>query len=301
MNCKNCDQDIQDGEVVCTSCGSKLQRELNAEVLTQQLKNTTSGKQAMTNLRVKLPHPLEVLASERASVPEWLANYSPEHNFPREQFFASRIIYYPGSGLDGHPLRIWGKSHSAHCFVFVDYGVHKNELHEILSDENHRRHPRGYRPVHIIDLLEKDLTPRGWRPHIRVHHRGVPAFAQVKPFALWTVLERTEHFGDDHGPERLAILCIGGDGIATFDALFCQEPETEVFGLLLQDHGFGCNWSHFGGESYLSDLALKHAPPKWILIGDNTEVWNGYSCVSSSDIGGMNYNSRRLFIRNNRL
>ena len=245
-----------------------------------------------------LPHPLDILADDRMPVPGWLANYTPDQKFPLEQFFDSRVVYYPGSGTDGQPLRIWGKSHSAHCFVYVDYGVHQSELHEILSNEHHHRHPRGYRPIHIADLTERDLAPNGWRPHMNALGRRRQGFANATPFALWTVLERKEQFGDDHGPERLSLLNIGGDGFATFDAMFCQSAGREVFGLLLQDHGFGGNWSRFGGESYLYDLASRFVLPQWLLLAENTMPWHGYTCVSSSDSGGMHLHPRRLYRRN---
>jgi len=116
-------------------------------------------------------------------------------------------------------------------------------------------------------------------------------------FGLWAVLERKAEVGDDHGPDRLAILVVGGDGIATYDALFCQAHSTPpAYAIVLQDHGFGGNWTHFGGDSLLWQLAAARPPP-WLLVADNTQAWPAYERVSSPDTGGMHGNARALFQR----
>lgn len=39
----------------------------------------------------------------REDIPSWLDGFRSGDRFPREHFFASRVVYYPGSGNDGHP------------------------------------------------------------------------------------------------------------------------------------------------------------------------------------------------------
>ena len=99
---------------------------------------------------------------------------------------------------------------------------------------------------------------------------------------VFAVLEREEARGDDHGPKRFAILHVGGDGYATFDALFCQKDSTPPYAVLLQNHGSGGNWNPegFGAGSMLWRLATQEVEslPKWLLVAiANTEPWPGYS------------------------
>jgi hypothetical protein len=248
-----------------------------------------------------MPDPCSILKAEETHVPDWLAEYHTDMPFPRNQFFASRIVYYPGSAADGHPLRIFGGPHAAHCFVFSDYGESATYFEEQLRDEDHIGHPKGYRPLQVISLDESQLTPNGWQRHVTLRHTN-NSFANTRPpegpFALWAVLERKESFGDDHGPSRLAILVVGGDGVATFDALFCQPDGTPPYAVVLQDHGFGGNWTTFGGDgSPLWSLARRGTIPKWLLVADNTTPWPGYKVVSNADCGGMHASPRRLFCK----
>ena len=64
----------------------------------------------------------------------------------------------------------------------------------------------------------------------------------MTPFSLFVVLRRRETFDATHGPARVALLFVGGDSYATFDALYCQNDGTPApFFVLIQDHGFGGN------------------------------------------------------------
>jgi hypothetical protein len=54
-------------------------------------------------------------------VPSWLDDFANGDAFERESFFASRIVYYPSSGTDGHPVKLFGSTHSAHSFVYAAY------------------------------------------------------------------------------------------------------------------------------------------------------------------------------------
>jgi len=239
-----------------------------------------------------------VLSRLRQPTPGWLLRYSERDGFPREAFFASRVVYYPGAGFDGHPLKVFGGACVASCFIFADYGfvrtVTADTIEEHFRDEHHRQHPRGYRPICVMRLRERDLAPFGWTPHVRLDMRrpgGMRAAVPFGgPFAIFGVFERKEGFGEEHGADRLAILYVGGDGIATFDALFCQDiRQPPPFAVLLQDHGFGGNWTHFGGEGLLWELARAHARPDWLLVGRNTAPWPGYERVSTATgPAGMN-------------
>ena len=258
-----------------------------------------------------MPSPLELLAPDAEQIPEWLAGYHAGDPFPREAFFASRILYYPGSATDGHPLRIFGKARAVHCFAYADYALSRAELLQQLTDETSPGHPKGYRALSPVDVSEDELTPRGWVPHLDMTQCQPNHLADTRPpegpFVVFAVLERLDTFGEDHGAKRLAILHVGGDGYATFDALFCQNGSQLPYAVLLQDHGYGGNWNDegFGGESPLWSLATRtgFTLPKWLFAPEpgigRTLPWPGYAQVSGSDNGGMHWIPRCLFQQNN--
>lgn len=251
-----------------------------------------------------MPTPLDILHPAAEPVPDWLTAFQPGAPFPREAFFASRILYYPGSATDGHPLCVFGKAHAVHCFVYADSSFSKAELERQLTDEKDHEHPLGYRLVSLVDVSERELTPNGWTRHAAPPRDADEHFLTNRPpegpFAVFAVLESNPDRGDDHGPKRLALLHIGGDGYATFDALFCQTGSRLPFAVLLQDHGFGLNWNRegFGGESLLWRLASQKGVkmPKWLFVAtDNTQPWPGYHAVlHEPNHGGMHHVPRVL-------
>ena len=102
---------------------------------------------------------------------------------------------------------------------------------------------------HQEEVRESTLRPGGWMPHAnpsKLRERRYE-FASVKPFGLFVVLNRDEGLDETHGPERLAMLFVGGDGHATFDALYCQNDGTRApFLVVVEDYGCGGNYDQFG-------------------------------------------------------
>ncbi len=239
----------------------------------------------------------------REDIPAWLDGFREGDAFVREAFFGSRIVYYPGSGTDGHPVQLFGSTHSAHCFVYADYGLTQAELESELEDPRHGF--LGYHRLARIQLREADLVPRGWTPHVR--EEDLPPepywFAAVAhaPFGFLKILERDGDFDDKHGPRRLAILFLGADGIAAYDALFCQEHgQSAPFAVVLQDHGFGGNYNRFGRGGLLERIAQRtNVVTRFLLVADNTEAWEGFERVPDvdGDRGGMHGHRRFIYER----
>lgn len=84
----------------------------------------------------------EYLKKDKEPIPNWLLEIKEGDKFPREDFFKSRIVFYPGSYTDGHAVKVFGSTHAAHSFVYVDYLVTQEELetelvkHAFLGVEN---------------------------------------------------------------------------------------------------------------------------------------------------------------------
>ncbi len=236
-------------------------------------------------------------------MPRWLATLSAHERFPSDEFFASRFVYYPGSGLDGQPVQHFASQRFAHCFMYVDYGLSQQRIDAALDAPpgTYLGGFRGYQRVTRFPLRESDLAPQGWRPHVtaaRMRHR----LDQIQPFGMVAVLERDADLGESHGPERLAILFLGADGIATYDALFCQ-PQVDRLPefVVLQEHGFGGNYDRFGRGGLLDELVERTGRrPPWLYVADDcTRPWAGYARVEAAgtQVGGSGPHVRRLYKR----
>ncbi len=247
-----------------------------------------------------MPGIVDILRNDPEPFPEWLAASPPR--FDREKFFACRTVYYPGSGDDGQPVKLCALAHAAHAFLYVDQSVERETLAETLR--NPERGLRGYAVVHQEQLTEDRLRPGGWTPHVSPEEaqrstRFKDSFAV--PFAWFVAFDRQEGFGDDHGPERLAILFVGGDGVASYDALYCQEDGTPPpFLAVIQDHGFGGSYTSFGDGGILARIAReRRILPAYLLVARNSRPWSGYADTGAiAEPGGMHAHLRRLFRRN---
>ena len=244
---------------------------------------------------MKLPKYLQQLSD---LCPKWLLNFHPEDAFDRHSFFNSRVVYYPGSGTDGHAVKCFGSTHSAHCFVYADYMVEQSRIEaELLhSSPQNSRCFLGYHSLARIQLAENDLTPDGWKSQGDSMHKPLQT-PRVTPYGFLEVLERDDNLNDTHGAYRLAILFLGADGIATYDALFCQQKGISPFAAFIQDHGFGGNDDKFGGGGMLEKLAAQdNVFPRFLMVAENSKPWAGYLRVADVDgeLGGMHGNMRCL-------
>jgi len=89
--------------------------------------------------------------------------------------------------------------------------------------------------------------------------------------------------------------------VAAYDALFCQARRRAPFAVVLQDHGYGGNWTTFGGGGALEQLATRTGRlPQYILVAENTEAWSGYLPVDGTVVGGggMHRFDRQVWRRN---
>lgn len=159
--------------------------------------------------------------------------------------------YYPACGIHGTPVKyLAGATHS---FVYADYGVGLATAREQAEIGF-----KGYRLIGIAEVLQRQLTPNGWYPRIAAL-RNPTFLAQFDavarlgiletPFALWSIFERDEQLTEEHGPPRFSLLFIGGDGIATYDALYRNQLIAPEFLCLIQNSGG--NYTNFHDEDDL--------------------------------------------------
>jgi len=246
----------------------------------------------------------DYLLQFREEMPNWLKIFNPQDPENIKNFLNSRLVFYPGSGFDGQAVKVFGSSHTAHCFIYVDYARRKYELETELK--NKRTRFRGYSTLARINVSFSDLAPFGWVRHflleeMRYSPGVVKDVLNIVPYAFLEIIERNRTLDDVHGPERLAILFIYKDAYSLFDELFCQTNSSKrLFAILLQRHGFDCNGDEFDGGGLLEKLALRcKIAPEFLLIGDNTKPWMHYSKVDGVDgeRSGQNHNLRCLYTR----
>lgn len=206
------------------------------------------------------------------ATPAWLKSYSKGQAKPLAEFLHSRIVYYPGSAWDWHPIEVFGGSCSAHCFVYVDYiqpeaevighlqGEYGLDGYQILDSvpiseaELQRAIPRRRHYLNLDELRRAAESTQGMR-------NGCDQFV---PYARLVVLERR---ADRHeGAERIAVLFLGADGHAAFEAIFANRNAPNLFGFLLQEHGFGGNYDRWG-KGGLCDKMMQRSKvfPRFVL------------------------------------
>ena len=234
----------------------------------------------------------EYLEQYREGVPEWLKAYQRGEPRPLADFLRSRIVYYPGAGIDGDPVEVFGANHSTHCFVYADYWLSKDEL----TKELHTHGFRGYDILDEVSFSEREVMDAiPWRRHflseeeMRAAANGTAEMRQVNhpsPYALLAILERKPNFGDDHGPERLAILFLGADGIATYEAIFANGNAPQFFGFLLQDHGWGGNYDRFGRGGLLEKIMTRSKVFPHFVLTVHDRLYDGYARVEWADPAG---------------
>ncbi|MBF6568411.1 MAG: hypothetical protein IVW54_05995 [Candidatus Binataceae bacterium] len=242
---------------------------------------------------------VEALRQDPELLPEWLDGYTRGDRFNRRAFFSSRVVYYPGSGDDGHAVKLFGSAHAAHVFVYADFGYAKSEIMQRL-DPAGPGHFQGYHPVGTMAVTQASLGAQGWSAHDLRETRAHNQYPLVSlSFGLVAVLDRDSERDDNHGPSRLAIMFLKWDGFAAYDALFCQsQGTTSPYGVLLQDHGFGGNYDWFGAGGLLEGIARKgETLPTWLVAGENTEPWEGYQRLPGvlGEPGGMHNTTRFLY------
>ena len=117
--------------------------------------------------------------------------------------------------------------------------------------------------VFKVDVKEEDLTA---------------------PYARLVVLERDP--GRSEGAERMAVLFLGADGHATFEAVFANGNAPNLFGFLLQEHGFGGNYDKWGKDGICDAIMLRSGVfPKFVLAGSD-DVYDGYREINGLEPSG---------------
>lgn len=220
--------------------------------------------------------------------PEWLgkltAGQITSGTFPREHVLTDSF-FYPACGEDGGVILFFGRF--CQSFIYVDYLAEKEK---VASDLGSKFNPGGYDLLGMRELNSLELAPK-----------GVPrskACAGIKPdeytrflksngpaplFAFWAVYERQAGLTLDHGPQRFSIVYVGGEGVATYAALYNGNRLHPRWLGMIQCDGFACNWTEFKNPAApLHELVFENnsGQPQFIVEGsgggDPVSPWPEY-------------------------
>lgn len=82
------------------------------------------------------------------TTPQWLCAWRPRRPVKVADLLSSRVVFCPGSGTDGQPVKFFGSRHLAHGFVLVDYVVSRERIEHELGESG--RPFAGYKGVDRI-------------------------------------------------------------------------------------------------------------------------------------------------------
>jgi hypothetical protein len=238
-------------------------------------------------------HTLKHLAH---ATPTWLANLSPtdieKGPYPWMKHLVEDALVYPGSGLDGSPVRQCNGA--LHSFIYLDYGTPKAEVLAALTKQ--RKTGTGFAHHHLIGLVEFNATNLIAKADPRFIHRRSKENGAKSPFAIWAVYET-----NDPGPaERFSFLFLSAEAIQSLAALF---PASAPRGLVVQEHGFSGNcWSNFS-EPILRLSEKWSGQPEILILGQNHRLdqWsrNALSKGTDAAIESMHRDTREVLWMNN--
>ena len=217
----------------------------------------------------------------RIEIPNWLAGLTPssmkDDPFPLQELI-KYSLYYPCSEFDDSPIE--HLSGNFVSFVYVDYG-HSEEK---FMNKLRTRGFGGYHEFAVRKVTKEDLTPNGWEAKpLPTKEDGTPSYTDdylvTKPFFIWTVLERNCDYSEGHGPDRISLLYLCSDGVATFQALYLTNKIAPKAVAIIYPN---MNWTNFQDRNKIFARSVMDSNrggcPEYLLDGGNPKepCWPEY-------------------------
>lgn len=77
----------------------------------------------------------ECLKDDFETLPSYLKEFKKGDKIDFKELLKSRIVYNPGAGTEGSPIRVFNTAHAAHFYIYVDYGFTKSQINNELSND----------------------------------------------------------------------------------------------------------------------------------------------------------------------
>ncbi len=247
----------------------------------------------MENKPIKQKSIIEFLSADREPLPLWLKSYEVGQMVDPKNLFTSRVVYNPGAGIEGGPIKVFNASHSAHVFVYVDYGFNKEEIDSALSDDAFL----GYHIIYEDRLSAEQLISKAPVYHLTDEEMNIVkgnyeivSIPTDNSFGILKIYQRDDEYGEEHGSFRFALLYLGGDAIACYDVLF-GNTDCTPFCCVVDAYSFCDAYDHFSKGSLIERIAKRTGKlPKYLLCANHCTGWTGYKM--NKRVGG----SRNRFI-----
>jgi hypothetical protein len=211
--------------------------------------------------------------------------------------------YYPSCYFDGRFIRycnLYRKDWNISSYLYCDFGVDESSF---LKEQDHFN---GYEVFASRLVSQDELVPNGWVPSIppgiefgnrepdwlgyylagsmTVRNRPYPVVEKDrKPFIMWTVYQRKNDHDDKHGPARFSLLYLGGEGVATYQAIYWSNHAYPAILVLIHPDGLG--WTSMRNKNGPLAWVVRNNPsgrPDYLMIDSNVQdnphyQWNGYT------------------------
>ena len=225
---------------------------------------------------------------EAMECPKWLEKLTREQiendEFPRKDVLDGSF-YYPACGEDGGVILFLGRF--CHSFIYVDYLADKDK---VRTDMKKQFKDGGYDLVGMRELTTKDLSPIGvptTKACAGINRTEYTKFSKSDTseplFVLWAIYERHTELTLEYGPQRFSLVYIGGEGVASYAALYNGNGLYPRWIAMIQCDGFACNWTEFKNPfKPLHELVIENqaGQPQFIVEGaggaDPISPWPEY-------------------------
>lgn len=190
-------------------------------------------------------------------------------------------FYYPSSGFDGGIVKdcnTKAQDLNITSFIYCDYSV------GAVAFETNKDSFVGYHVLGSRHVEHSELIPNGWQPVVPPdvsRDEYLQTLKHWKSFCTWTIYERDSTLGNEHGPDRFSLLFIGGEGVATYQALYWSNKITaKALALIQPGTGFGLNWTNFKDQNGALSWVINNNPagkPNIIYYGGYSNHQDGFN------------------------
>ena len=225
----------------------------------------------------------DVLDQQTEIQPDWLNASSEKFHFTKQlgdSFVSSRVVFYPGSGVDYAPMDLFAQS--AHCYLYVDYLTDLDSTPPIPNCK--LLHQQALTIAEITESLgldpnqaafsREDLTPNETQA-LDQFFDGQETPQSRLLGGRWSIWERNKILAGETHHRRFALLQLHAEAVWVFKGLWCnRQPQPKLFALHCGLDS--TNWTHWRSGGWLFRLAVNHqAFPDWLRCQPDTK-WPDY-------------------------
>ncbi len=224
---------------------------------------------------------------KRNEVPTWLLNYKKWNKINLKKILSSEVCYYPGAGFDPSFANELVRANVCYSFIHADYGHDKEKVIKEYSNNVFE----NYHLVDYNEFNESDMNLGSIRYHITLSAEEMDRMryyaSKQDPYGLVFIYERNDNV--EEGLKRFALIYLHSDGVAAYDALFCNQNKNPEF-FVLVEHGFGGNYTSFGKEGLLNRLMENtNNHPNYVLTSQYSSLYDGYKDTGVYEIEGHHH------------